>query len=113
MPEAERLETLALLERNRADAEAALAALPIVGDGAGAVRGRGFGGGARGRQACVFTTGPRSHTRRPPLPLSSRFPPAFSTMQQQRRRRDDLERRLAEVEEAARVFGRRQVLVRA
>ncbi|KAI8470060.1 MAG: calmodulin-binding-domain-containing protein [Monoraphidium minutum] len=65
MPEGERLETLALLERNRSEVEGALSALPII----------------------VETTG-------------------------QRRRKDELERRLAEIEEAARVFGRKQVLVR-
>jgi hypothetical protein len=37
MPEGERQETLALLQRNRADVEAALAAMPIVVETAGAV----------------------------------------------------------------------------
>ncbi|GBF95728.1 hypothetical protein Rsub_08710 [Raphidocelis subcapitata] len=65
MPEEERTETLALLERNRGEVEAALAAMPIVVETAG-----------------------------------------------MRRRKDELERRLAEVAEATRVFSRKQVLVR-
>lgn len=65
MPESERQETLALLERNRGEVEAALAAMPIIVE---------------------------THTLR--------------------RRKDDLERRLAEIEEATRVFSRREVLVR-
>ena len=40
MPEDERRETLELLQRNRADVEAALAALPIVVETAGTVSGR-------------------------------------------------------------------------
>ncbi|KIY96606.1 hypothetical protein MNEG_11355 [Monoraphidium neglectum] len=65
MPEEERAETLALLERNKAEVEGALSALPIV----------------------VETLGTR-------------------------RRKDDLERRLAEIEEARRVFSRKVVMVR-
>jgi hypothetical protein len=43
MPEAERLETLALLGRNRAEVEGALAALSITSDTQAAVRGAGWG----------------------------------------------------------------------
>jgi len=129
MPEDERSETLGLLERNRREVEGVLAALPITGDTLSMVRlTRGgewgcFGAGWRGQRGewvaalHVIQRGGLARTCVNPVTAASQPTPPMpspgrTTHRPQRRRKDDLERRLVEIDEACRVFSRKQVLVR-